>query len=222
MFGTLHLPPNNRNPQSKVKSWFWDSFPTLYSYWNLKVSSGYSSLGYLIISSCDMRKVLENLMFWYLHLPLYNRNPQSKLKSLFWDSFPLVYSYWTLKVSSGYSSSGYLIVSICDMRKELENLVFGYLHSPPNNRIPQSKLKSWFWDSFPTLYSYWTLKVSSGYSSSGYLIISTCDMRKVLENLTFWYLHLPLNNRNPQSKIKSLFWDFFPPQNSYWTLKVNS
>ena len=34
--------------------------------------------------------------------------------------------------------------------------------------------------------------MSSGYSSSNYLIVSTCDMRKVLENLMFGYLHLHL------------------------------
>ena len=183
MFGYLHLLKKSTNCQSKLKSWFWDSFPPLHLYWTLKVSSGYSSSGYLIVSTCDMRKVLENLiimstcdtrkvlanlMFGYLHLPKKSTNCQIKLKSWFWDSFPSLYLYWTLKVSSGYSSLGYLIVSTCDRRKVLENLMFGYLHLPKKSTNCQRKLKSWFWDSFPPLYLYWTLKVSSGYSSSGY------------------------------------------------------
>ena len=159
--------------------------------------------------------MLENLMVGYLHLPQKNRNPQSKLKSWFWDSFPPLYSYSTLKVSSGYSSSGYLIVSTYDMRKVLEKLMFGHLNLPKKSTNPQSKLKSWFLSSFPPLYSYSMLKVSSGYSSLGYLIISTCDMRKVLENLMFGFFHLTLKNTNPQSKLKSRFWSSFPPLYSY-------
>ena len=218
----MHFLKKSTNCQTKLKSWFWSCFTPLYSYWTLKVNSGYSSLGYLIVSTCDMNKVLENLMFRYLHLPKTSTNRQSKLKSLFWDSFSPLYSYWILNVSSGYSSLGYIIVSTCDMIKLLENLMFGYIHLPPNNRNPQSKLKYWFWDSFQSLYLYWTLKVCSGYSSSGYLIVSTCDMRKVLENLMFGHLHLPKKSTNRQNKLKSWFWSSFPPLYSYWTLKVNS
>ena len=123
------------------------------------MGSGYSSLGYLIVSTCDLRKVLENLMFGHLQLSLNKRNPQSKLKSCLWWFLLPLYSYSTLKLSSGYHCSSYLIVSTCDM---LENLMVGYLHLRQKNRNHQSKLKSWFWDSFPPLYSYWTLKVSSG------------------------------------------------------------
>ena len=151
-----YLPRKNSNPQSKLKSWFWDSFPPLYPYWPFKVTSGCSSSGYLIVSTCDTKKLLENLMFRYLHLPKKSTNRQSNLKYWFWSSFPPLYLYWTLKVSSGYSSSAYLIVSTCDMRKLLENLMFRHLVKGSWN--PD------FWIPFHLYtYSYWTLKVSCGY-----------------------------------------------------------
>ena len=84
------------------------------------MSSGYSSSGYLIVSTCDMIKVLENLMFG--HLPKKSTNCQRKRFGVRFHLYLHTEPYFI--VSSEYSSSGYLIVSICDRRKVIENLKF--------------------------------------------------------------------------------------------------